>query len=74
MRTEEEVKKEMAELGEKFDILQNSDSATMWQYWEEDKKLRDELEAIQNAKAEEENNTPEAIEERKKEWKGKENA
>ena len=30
MRTEEEVKKEMAELGEKFDILQNSDSATMW--------------------------------------------
>ena len=53
MRTEEEVKEEIAELGEKFDILQNSDSATMWQYWEEDKKLRDELEAIQNAKTEE---------------------
>ena len=45
MRTEEEVKKEMAELGEKFDILQNSDSATMWQYWEEDKALAGTTEA-----------------------------
>ena len=70
MRTEEEVQKELAELSDKFDLLKG-DTNEMWRFWEEDKKLRDELEAIQNAKAEEENNTPEAIEERKKEWKAR---
>lgn len=70
MRTEEEVKKDIAELSDKFDLLKG-DTNEMWRFWEEDKKLRGELEAIQNAKAEEENNTPEAIEERKKEWKAK---
>ena len=70
MRTEEEVKKELAELSDKFDLLKG-DTNEMWRFWEEDKKLRDELEAIQNAKAEEEFNTPEAIEERKKEWKAR---
>ena len=70
MRTEEEVKKDIAELSDKFDLLKG-DTNEMWRFWEEDKKLRDELEAIQNAKAEEENNTPEAIEERIKEWKAK---
>ena len=36
MRTEEEVKKELAELSDKFDLLKG-DTNEMWRFWEEDK-------------------------------------
>ena len=67
MRTEEEVQKDIAELGEKFHIL-DGDEKEVWQYWEEERKLQDELKAIQEAKRLEEYNSPEAIAERKRKW------
>ena len=67
MRTEEEVKKELVELGDKFDLIKG-DEKEVWQYWEEERKLQDELKAIQEAKRLEEYNSPEAIAERKRKW------
>jgi DNA replication protein DnaC len=71
MRTEKEVVKDLKKLGEEYDILQNSDSENMWQYWEKERILREELEAIKEAKRQEEFNSPEAVAERKREWEEK---
>ena len=73
MRTEEEVQKELSELGAKYNILENSDSENMWQFWEADRKLREELQEIEYNKKREEKNSPDVINERKKQWKEKQN-
>ena len=66
MRTEEEVKSDLSKLGDKYNILDNSDNETMWAYWEEERKLNAELKEIQEAKRLEEYNSPEAVAERKR--------
>lgn len=73
MRTEEEVQKELSELGAKYNILENSDSENMWQFWEEERKLREELQEIEYNKKREEKNSPDVINERKKQWKERQN-
>ena len=65
MRTEEEIRKDIKELGEKFDLLQG-DEKEILKFWEEDRKLQEELKAVQDAKREKEYNSTEAIAERKR--------
>lgn len=69
MRTEEEIKKDIDILYD--ENLEDMDKEAIWEWNEKDRKLREELKAVQEAKADEEYNSPEAKAERKRLWEQK---